>query len=151
MRNVPKKYIGLYNKRNTSRKAAIRSFCLECMGYKTVEVKNCTDPGCPLYHWRLKGGGSNPIRQTAIPTKVYAEWRKNILERDGHKCKICGLKVDLEVHHIVRVVDEIELIVDQDNGISLCRSCHHKIHAGKLVVADFDCDKVNENECEEIR
>ena len=54
-RDVPRKYVGIYKKRNRSRKAAIRSFCLECCHYETKEVENCTDEGCPLYHWRLKG------------------------------------------------------------------------------------------------
>ena len=55
MRNVPRKYIGLYSKRNTSRKAAVRSFCLECVYYLPKEVENCTDGGCPLYKWRKTG------------------------------------------------------------------------------------------------
>jgi hypothetical protein len=33
MRDVPRKYRRLYEKRKTSRKAAIRFDCLECMGF----------------------------------------------------------------------------------------------------------------------
>ena len=55
-RNIPKKYIKLYNKGiKTSRKAAIRSFCLECMGYLEQEVILCPDTTCPLYKWRETG------------------------------------------------------------------------------------------------
>lgn len=53
--DVPKKYIGLYSCRQKSRKAAIRVFCLRCVGYDDKEVENCTDLGCTLYCWRLKG------------------------------------------------------------------------------------------------
>ena len=35
-----------------SRKAAIRAFCLECMGYQSAEVNRCTAPACPLYSYR---------------------------------------------------------------------------------------------------
>jgi len=32
---------------------AIRAMCLECVGYVSDEVKNCTAPDCPLYPFRL--------------------------------------------------------------------------------------------------
>ena len=35
-----------------SRKAAIRAFCLECVGYESAEVNRCTAPACPLYPYR---------------------------------------------------------------------------------------------------
>ena len=35
-----------------SRKAAIRAFCLECVGYQSAEVNRCTAPACPLYPYR---------------------------------------------------------------------------------------------------
>jgi len=35
-----------------SRKAAIRAFCLECMGYSAGEVALCTASACPLYAYR---------------------------------------------------------------------------------------------------
>ena len=56
-RIIPRKYKGLYKKAtiNRSRKAAIRSFCLECCGYQEKEVKLCTDTGCTLYKYREKG------------------------------------------------------------------------------------------------
>jgi len=48
-REIPNKYRGLYNKRKSSRKSAIRLQCLECCGYDPNEVKLCTDTECPLY------------------------------------------------------------------------------------------------------
>ena len=38
--------------RGRSRKAAMRAFCLECMGYQSAEVNRCTAPACPLYPYR---------------------------------------------------------------------------------------------------
>ena len=50
------KYHGL-DKRltNGDKAAAIRLFCLECMGGSQLEVTNCTAPPCPLYEFRLTG------------------------------------------------------------------------------------------------
>ena len=39
---------------------AIRAFCLECVCWSSDEVKNCTNPLCPLYPFRF---GKNPSRK----------------------------------------------------------------------------------------
>lgn len=60
----------------------------------------------------------------------YIKWRKDILERDNYKCKLCGKTKDetiLNVHHIIRYADNEELRTDINNGISLCHECHKKI------------------------
>lgn len=56
-RDIPLKYQRLYRraKAGRSQKAAIRSFCLECVGYVAEEVDLCTDPGCPLFEYRITG------------------------------------------------------------------------------------------------
>ncbi len=49
-----------------------------------------------------------------------------ILERDGQKCRNCGVSGDLEVHHIVpfrRFEDAFEAN-NPDNLVSLCPRCH---------------------------
>lgn len=58
-RDVPKRYEKLYKKAmlGRSRKAAMRMFCLECVGYENSEVSLCTDPECPLYPYRPKESG----------------------------------------------------------------------------------------------
>lgn len=142
--DIPKKYRGLYVKgRNGSRKAAIRVKCLECCGFEEKEVRGCTDPGCPLYAYRLHGGGGKKIRNTLVPAKEYQKWRMNILERDEHTCRLCKRKYeikDLNVHHIVRVCDNIDLIIDESNGMALCKSCHHRLHKGTLKLDNSDWD-----------
>ena len=32
---------------------AIRKHCLECLGYSSEAVKDCTSPNCALYPYRL--------------------------------------------------------------------------------------------------
>lgn len=47
---VPTKYRKLYLRAvEGNRPAAVRSQCLECCGWQKLEVRSCTDLGCPLY------------------------------------------------------------------------------------------------------
>ena len=39
---------------------AIRAFCRECVGWKSLEVEKCTSALCPLYPFRF---GRNPSRK----------------------------------------------------------------------------------------
>ncbi|MBL7188170.1 MAG: hypothetical protein ISS70_17745 [Phycisphaerae bacterium] len=45
---------GMYKKavKKKSMRAALNSFCLECVGYQREEVKACTDLACPLWAYR---------------------------------------------------------------------------------------------------
>lgn len=36
----------------TSRAAAIKLFCLECVGCERAAVRDCTDQACALWPWR---------------------------------------------------------------------------------------------------
>jgi len=51
---MPKTYRGIYDKAMSgkSRKAAMRAFCLECVGWQIKEVHLCTDRACPLFPYR---------------------------------------------------------------------------------------------------
>ena len=57
IRDIPQRFEKLYRRAKTGRSqsAGIRSFCLECVGYETEEVKLCTDLDCPLFEYRLTG------------------------------------------------------------------------------------------------
>ena len=35
-----------------SRKAAVKAFCLECMGWERTEVHNCNTITCPLHPYK---------------------------------------------------------------------------------------------------
>jgi len=56
--DMPKMYRGIYDRamEGNSRKAGIKSFCLECMGWVRKEVELCTSPACPLYPYRPSYG-----------------------------------------------------------------------------------------------
>lgn len=61
-------------------------------------------------------------------TKKNQEWKKSVLERDGHKCKLCSSTRLLCSHHIVEWDVDPSLRFDINNGITLCRGCHNKAH-----------------------
>lgn len=66
-------------------------------------------------------------------TKEYKRWRRAVIKRDSHTCQICGCVPSTVVaHHIKSYADYADLRFDVSNGITLCRPCHAKLHAGKL-------------------
>jgi len=66
---------------------------------------------------------------------LYRQWRKKIIERDSYTCQFCNDKNSkLEVHHILGVSTNKDLVCEDTNGITLCKSCHkafHSIHGKK--------------------
>jgi hypothetical protein len=63
--------------------------------------------------------------RSSLKTK---EWTKKVFERDNHKCKQCFSTYRLHAHHIKFWKEHPELRLDLDNGITLCNSCHSKLH-----------------------
>lgn len=59
----------------------------------------------------------------------YKEWRSFVFARDNYTCQMCGKPSngDIEAHHIKPADKYPKLIVDKDNGITLCVDCHRSI------------------------
>ncbi len=53
-RNRPSHLARLYERADSgkSRAAAIKGFCLECMGYSRRDVERCSATECPLFKYR---------------------------------------------------------------------------------------------------
>ena len=61
----------------------------------------------------------------------YEIWRNSVYGRDNFTCQICGKKCrkkDIISHHIKSFSEYPKLRFDIDNGITLCRGCHKKVH-----------------------
>ena len=82
----------------------------------------------------------------------YREWRKQVLERDGHRCQCCGGDKHLVAHHIFNYKDYPLLRCSVDNGITLCKWCHGKYHSyyGKKANAHTLMEYYKRFECNEI-
>jgi hypothetical protein len=77
--------------------------------------------------------------------KLFYSWRMGCLRRDHFKCVECGVKKNLEVHHIIPIVKirkdyninsmqdakECDLFYDINNGKTLCVRCHQKSHGSE--------------------
>jgi hypothetical protein len=64
--------------------------------------------------------------------------RQQVLERDNHRCQICGADEVIEVHHIAPLgvggSDEKDVA---ENMITLCGECHRKVHNNVYSVYAF--------------
>lgn len=84
-------------------------------------------------------GGVTPDTIKIRNSKIYKEWRLSVFKRDNWTCQDCGNRscknnyVYLEAHHIKPFATHKELRFDINNGVCLCRSCHHKKPKGKHV------------------
>jgi 5-methylcytosine-specific restriction endonuclease McrA len=61
-----------------------------------------------------------------LSREEYAALRRQVLERDGWHCQICGSAQDLQVHHLKfrsRLGND-----ELSNLIALCAHCHHVQH-----------------------
>ena len=84
-------------------------------------------------------------RQSLVTLPEYKQWRIDVLTRDQFECQHCQTEEDLCVHHIIEVerittdyniktlkkVKRCRALWDLNNGQTLCRSCHTKLHAKK--------------------
>lgn len=55
-----------------------------------------------------------------------------VKERDGNKCIVCNSTNRLTAHHTVIRKDPLDCYFNE--LITVCMSCHRKIHLGKLVL-----------------
>ena len=80
---IRKKHPALAKKERTSELAAIRIFCLCCMGDDANEVKNCTatEETCPFWIRRF---GKNPYKKRKL-TKEQKETMKKRLKKAREK------------------------------------------------------------------
>jgi 5-methylcytosine-specific restriction endonuclease McrA len=84
---------------------------------------------------------------------AYRDWQKAILERDNYTCQISGRKDNLEAHHIVMKAESHnpEKVFDLDNGITVNKEVHTRIHQMISEGIDFEeaLGKVKEEFAEE--
>lgn len=65
-------------------------------------------------------------------TSTWKALRKEIIIRDNGCCVLCFLRGrveyrQLQVHHIVKRVDNLDLAYERNNLVTLCRTCHEEV------------------------
>lgn len=85
--------------------------------------------------WSWKGGVS--IENILLKKSgQYKQWRKAVYKRDNWTCQKCGYKgSNLNAHHIKHFIKHVEIRLDINNGITLCKDCHKEVHKRKVLIA----------------
>ena len=91
-------------------------------------------------------GFKSPLRKLIQGNNKYVEWRTTVFKRDNYKCRTCNKNSKyLNVHHIIsysQIIKENNIsslekalacdeLWDINNGITLCKTCHKKLHSKK--------------------
>ena len=80
---------------------------------------------------KIKGRHSDYLNSLSDDPQ-WSEVKSIIRTRDGHKCKICGCEVNLDIHHLTYRKDGKKIVGNEIKNleclITLCRICHTRIH-----------------------
>ena len=61
-----------------------------------------------------------------LDSKSYSQLHRQVLERDGWRCQVCGSMQHLQVHHLkLRSRSGGD---EEQNLITLCAECHERVH-----------------------
>ncbi len=112
------------NKKFEDKPSKKRRFCSSSCSSKSFHKNNDTS-GKNSPTW--KGGLTSKVRLLRNSLR-YTSWRLNVFKRDNYRCRECGKDKFVTAHHVIGVSDDINLIFDVNNGITLCIECHQKKH-----------------------
>ena len=74
----------------------------------------------------------NPTYQDNYGYEFTRKLKKQILNRDKHQCRICQFQKTLIIHHI----NENKHNNLENNLVTLCRSCHMKVHHKSIELSN---------------
>jgi hypothetical protein len=83
-----------------------------------------------------------PFKQTSKQTKkktiqMRDEAKKMVFQmvfqRDSYKCRLCGSKERISVHHVLRKKYHPSLVNETSNCVTLCFACHGIIHGSNSI------------------
>ena len=84
-------------------------------------------------NWR---GGISSENQIIRGSEENTNWRLTILESDNFTCVSCGQTGGyLHVHHILMFSKYPQMRFVLENGVTLCKNCHRKLHTKKVNIA----------------
>jgi len=92
----------------------------DCKFYCSTECKT----ECPTYRQHKWPKDF----KLATSREVQPELRQMVLKRDTYTCQKCGSKKSLHCHHLEGILWEPLESADIDKCITLCKTCHIKVH-----------------------
>ena len=92
-------------------------------------VRKPNQSGEKAHNWQ---GGVNAVVDAIRNSQEYLAWRTSVYERDNFTCLCCDeVGGRLHAHHILAFSKYPALRFDIDNGSTLCKKCHIKLHKKK--------------------
>jgi hypothetical protein len=80
--------------------------------------------------------GSSPERQRLYASGEWKELIRSIYRRDNYRCTQCGSpkreRRGLHAHHVKPWATHPELRADPSNIVTLCRTCHERLHSKQV-------------------
>lgn len=110
--------------------AKSKETCMERYGVENYALssefrESMTGENSPVW----KGGSLAREGQNQRYGAEGVQWRKAVYQRDDYTCQKCHQRSTfLNAHHICNYADYPEMRFDIDNGITLCKECHHLFH-----------------------
>lgn len=108
--------------------------CSEETKMKISKAKEGKFKGVNSPHWNGGITSKNGLIRGSAETN---KWREQIHKRDNYTCQLCYYRGgELNVHHIKSFADYPELRFNVNNGITLCKTCHQKVHKirGRITI-----------------
>ena len=94
--------------------------------YRQISMSNLPKDCSGENNGNWKGGKTLEYKNYRLRNyKQYYRWRKECLQRDNHKCRLCDATTKLQVHHIIPISENRSLAWEVWNGVTLCRQCHY--------------------------
>ena len=130
----------------------IRKICIFCNKefyvnkYRENTAEFCSKSCAARWHTGNKAhnwkGGIDLENKRARQSLEYEVWRLEVYRKDGFRCRLCGNK-DIVAHHLKLFSEFPELRFSVNNGITLCRSCHKKVHSEIGIKTRFNKNNNN--------
>lgn len=90
-------------------------------------------------------GGITSESELIRSSQEYRDWRISVFDRDDYTCQECNDSTggNLNAHHILPRRDYPDMVLDINNGITLCEKCHTKTYRKEHQFVDKYTDIVN--------
>ncbi len=105
-------------------------------GVRNHHVAGRHAPGPDVPGSGVPGADDHDHRERDVKTPP--RMRRNVLRRDGHRCRSCRSRWSLMVHHVEFRAHGGRTL--EENLLTLCSRCHGLVHAGLLVIEEGSAD-----------
>ena len=108
----------------SSVRSRIRCINGEFSGERRLYCSTECKKECPIYNQKKWPKGFKQATSREVQPKL----RQLVFERDNYTCVKCGIQKSLHCHHIEGIRWESLESADIDKCITLCKTCHKKVH-----------------------